>query len=407
MRGASFFRKRFLFYMMSPESSYYEQRGVSFTKSDIHQALRHADPGLYSDTFCKILPDPWEAGEEHALLLHSDTAGTKPILAYMYWKETGNLSGFEHVVQDALVMNTDDMACAGCTGPYIVSATLGRNKKRIPGEVISAIIRAQEAFAEKMARYGMHLHLAGGETADVGDILRTLDVGYTLFGRIKRSQVVRISIRPGDVVIGFSSFGQCAWEDAYNSGIGANGLTSARHDLLHHKYYALFPETFSPELPEDVVYQGPYSLTDKPLQNLPDVGSLLLSPTRTYVPLIRSLLNEFRNHLHGLIHCTGGGQTKVLRFLKDVRVVKDNLFPLPPLFELLRLNGKTPLAEMFQVYNMGHRLEAYLSPEIADQALALATSMGMEARVVGHCLASDEPGVEIQYKNERFFYPVP
>ncbi|MCS6982090.1 MAG: AIR synthase-related protein [Flavobacteriales bacterium] len=393
--------------MMSSEFSYYEKRGVSFTKSDLHQALRHADPGLYPDTFCKVLSDPWEAGVEHALLLHSDTAGTKTILAYLYWKETGNLSGFEKVVQDALVMNTDDMACAGCTGPYLASAILSRNKKCIPSEVLSTIIRAQEAFCEKMAHFGMDIHMAGGETADVGDVLRTLDVGYTLFGRLKRNQVVHIDIRPGDIVVGFASFGQCAWEEAYNSGIGANGLTSARHDLLHHKYYTLYPETFSPELTENVVYQGPYFLTDKPLQDLPDVGSLLLSPTRTYVPLIRSILNEFRDHLHGLIHCTGGGQTKVLRFLKGVCVVKDNLFPLPPLFELLRLHGKTPLAEMFQVYNMGHRLEAYIKPEIADQVIALADTLGIEARVVGHCVSSGKPGVEIHYQNERFFYSAP
>lgn len=387
--------------------SLYEQRGVSFIKEDVHRALKSSDPGLFPDTFCKVMADPWDQAEEWVSLLHADTAGTKPVLAYLYWKETGKLTGFKSVVEDALVMNTDDMACAGCTGPFLVSATLGRNKKRIPGEVVKVLIEAAQDYSERMASFGLYLRLAGGETADVGDVIRTLDVGYTLFSRMPRKDVLRIHIRPGDCVVGFSSAGCCLWETSYNSGIGSNGLTSARHDLLRHEYARNFPETFSPELDSDVVYQGPYKLSDQPIEGLPDIGSLLLSPTRTYVPLITALRKECGPSLHGLIHCTGGGQTKVSRFLQNLKVVKDSLMPLPHLFELLLKHGSTPEKEMFQVYNMGHRLEAYMEPKAADTAIKLAASMGIEASVVGHCVESNKAGVEILFKENRYFYPAP
>lgn len=385
--------------------SLYEQRGVSFTKEDVHRALKNSSEGIFPDTFCKVIADPWDPDDAWVSLLHADTAGTKPILAYLYWKETGSLSGFQSVVEDALVMNTDDMASAGCTGPYLVSSTLGRNKKRVPGEVVKALIEAAEAFAERLAPFGLELRLAGGETADVGDVIRTLDVGYTLYSRMRRCDVLRINIRPGDCVVGFASAGQCIWETTYNSGIGANGLTAARHDLLHHDYISAYPETVAPELDDAIVYQGPFKLTDKPVAGLPDLGTLLLSPTRTYVPLIKNLLKEFRSSLHGLIHCTGGGQTKVLRFLKGVRVIKNNLMPLPPLFQLLRMYGKTPEREMFQVFNMGHRMEAYLEPSAAEAAINMAASMGIEAAIVGHCVASSEAGVEIHFNEQHYFYP--
>lgn len=387
--------------------SLYEQRGVSFSKEDVHRALKSSAHGLFPDTFSKVVADPWDNDGAWVSLLHADTAGTKPILAYLYWKETGSLEGYRAVVEDALVMNTDDMACVGCTGPYLVSATLGRNKKRIPGEVVKTLIEAAEAFAERLAPYGLDLRLAGGETADVGDIIRTLDVGYTLYSRMKSTDILRINIRPGDCVVGFASAGQCAWETDYNSGIGSNGITAARHDLLHHDYAATYPETLAPELDDAVVYQGPFKLTDRPLTGLPDIGTLLLSPTRTYVPLIKVLLKECRTAIHGLIHCTGGGQTKVLRFLNGVRVIKDNLMPLPPLFQLLKEHGKTPEKEMFQVFNMGHRLEAYMNPAAAETAINIAGSMGIEAAVVGQCVASSEAGVEIHFNEQRYFYPVP
>ncbi|MCS6978475.1 MAG: AIR synthase-related protein [Flavobacteriales bacterium] len=390
---------------MNSESQY-ERRGVSFTKEEVHRALKYSRPGLYPDTFSKILADPWDDADVWACLLHADTAGTKPVIAYLYWKETGSMAGFESVVQDALVMNTDDMACAGCTGPFVVSATLGRNKKCIPGEVVEVLIRSAEDFASHMAGWGLDLLMAGGETADVGDIIRTLDVGYTLMGRLRRQEVLHIRIQPGDVVVGFSSSGQCLWENSYNSGIGSNGLTSARHDLLKHDYYHRFPESRAPEISEDVAYQGTFSLSDRPFPDLPDLGSLLLSPTRTYVPLIRQLFRECGTGLHGLIHCTGGGQTKVNKFLQGVRVIKDNLLPLPPIFELLLQTGKTPLKEMFQVFNMGHRLEAYLVPEVADIALHIAREMGIEAAVIGSCTASSQPGVEIRFRQNVFEYPV-
>jgi len=391
---------------MGQNPSIYEQRGVSFTKSDVYQALKFSSAGMFEDTFCKILSDLACQDPMWVNILHSDTAGTKPVIAYLWWKETRDHAVFSSLVQDAIVMNTDDMACAGCTGPFLISATLGRNKKLIPGEVVSEIIKAAEEFCAHMAQYDCTLVVAGGETADVGDIIRTLDVGYTLFGRFKKEDVMRISIKPGDLVVGFASSGTCVWENFYNSGIGSNGLTSARHDLLSFEYYQRYPETVAPEIPSNLCYQGPYKLSDQPLPEMPELGRLLLSPTRTYLPLIKSLTKNLRFGIHGLIHCTGGGQTKVNKFLpSNVSVVKDNLFPLPPIFNLIRQVGKTSLQEMFQVYNMGHRLEAYMDASAAEEAIAIARSFDIDARIIGSCIETNQSGVKIDFEEHEFFYP--
>ncbi len=363
----------------------YEQRGVSASKSEVHAAIRSLDRGLYPNAFCKVLPDVAGGDPAYCNLLHADTAGTKAALAYLYWRETGDLSVWAGIVQDAIVMNLDDMLCVGCTDNVVLSNTIGRNRRHIPGEVLSVLIQGAADFAEALRPWGVHLHLAGGETADVGDLVRTVDVGFTAFARIPRHKIVVNRIQPGDVVVGLASFGQAAYEHQYNSGIGSNGLTAARHDVLCKEYADRYPESYDPAMPIELVYSGHHRLTDTvEVEGYSlTVGQLLLSPTRTYTPVLRAFLERCHEHVHGLIHCTGGGQTKVLKFLHQVRVIKDNLFEPPTVFRLIQASGQTDWAEMYRVFNMGHRMEVYTSPTGAQLLLSMAADFGIAAQVVG------------------------
>lgn len=384
---------------MSDDQLKYEQRGVSASKSEVHQAISRLDKGLYPHAFCKILPDLAAGSPEHCNLLHADTAGTKTSLAYLYWRETGDLSVWAGIVQDAIVMNLDDMACVGCTDDIILSNTIGRNKNLISGDVLQTLIGAAAAFVERMAQWGINLHLAGGETADVGDIVRTADVGFTAFARMRRQDVIEADIRPGQAIVGLASFGQARYETEYNSGIGSNGLTAARHDLLAPVYAQRYPESFDPNLPPHIVYTGKCLLTDTvQIGDAPiTAGKLLLSPTRTFAPLLRPMLQTLRPAIGALIHCTGGGQTKAMKFLRQpVRLVKDNLFDIPPIFALIQENGGASWREMYQVFNMGHRMELYLDPASIDEAIAMAREWGIEARVVGRVEASETAALRIE-----------
>jgi len=388
------------------QPSKYEQRGVSATKDEVHAAIKGMDKGLYPNAFCKILPDVAGADPLWCNLMHADTAGTKTSLAYLYWRETGDLGVWEGIAQDALVMNLDDMACVGCTDEIIISSTIGRNKNLIPAEVIAAIIRYAEAFRERMAQAGVRLHLAGGETADVGDIVRTIDVGYTAFARMRRADVLENHIQPGDAIVALASFGQSTYETAYNGGMGSNGLTSARHDVLDHAYAARYPESFDPALPEAVVYTGRRRLTDEVIADghALTVGKLLLSPTRTYLPVIKKLFSELRPVINGMIHCTGGGQTKVSKFAPGLTIVKDNLFPVPPLFTLIQQESGADWREMYQVFNMGHRLEVYLPPAHAAAVIDIAAAFGIEARIVGRVAPFEGHSVQLDTPYGSFNY---
>ncbi len=384
----------------------YDQRGVSASKEDVHAAIQHLDKGLYPNAFCKILPDLAAGSPKHCNLLHADTAGTKTSLAYVHWRETGDLSVWPGVAQDAIVMNLDDMACVGCTNDIILSSTIGRNKGLIPAEVIAAVIRGTSDFVDKMRDQGVQLHLAGGETADVGDIVRTIDVGFTAFARMKRSDVLVPTIRSGDVIVGLASFGQASYETEYNGGMGSNGLTAARHDVLSKIYAEKYPESFDPRLPNEVVYTGNRMLTDKIAvgNQMISVGKLILSPTRSYLPVLQEILQSHRKKIHGLIHVTGGGQTKVLKFVKDVHIVKDKLFELPPLFKLIQESSKTPWREMYQVFNMGHRMEIYLPARHADTVMAIAEKYGIEARVIGRVRRAEGEKVTVKSPFGKFEY---
>ena len=388
---------------MADETLKYEQRGVSASKSEVHQAISGLDKGLYPHAFCKILPDFAAGSPEHCNLLHADTAGTKTSLAYLYWRETGDLSVWAGIVQDAIVMNLDDMACVGCTDDIILSNTIGRNKNLITGEVLQTLIGATADFVERMSQWGVRLHLAGGETADVGDIVRTADVGFTAFARMRRDAVIEADIRPGQVIVGLASFGQARYESAYNSGIGSNGLTAARHDLLAPIYAQRYPESFDPHLTADLAYTGKRLLSDPVRIDLGEssvvipAGKLLLSPTRTFLPVLRPMLQTLRHAIGALIHCTGGGQAKAMKFLRQpVRLVKDNLFETPPVFVLIQENGGASWREMYQVFNMGHRMELYLDPAAADEAIAVAREWGVEAQVVGRVEAAPEASLRIE-----------
>jgi phosphoribosylformylglycinamidine cyclo-ligase len=370
----------------------YDLRGVSATKDEVHAAIKNLDKGLYPNAFCKILPD-FAAGEsDYCNIMHADTAGTKTSLAYLYWKETGNLDVWKGIAQDAIMMNLDDMACVGCTDNILLSSTIGRNKNLITGDVIRTIIQATVEIAENLKEYGVQIHLAGGETADVGDIVRTIDVGYTAFARMKRSDLVINHIQDGDVIVGLASYGQATYETAYNGGMGSNGLTSARHDVLHHEYATKYPDSYDKNTPESVVYVGSKRLTDEVIIDgiKTDVGRLILSPTRTYLPVLQVLLKRLKPYIHGLIHCTGGAQTKVLKFVEGVHIVKDNLFATPPLFELIQTESQTAWREMYQVFNMGHRLEVYLPKEKAQNVIEIAKSFGIDAQIIGRVHAAEK-----------------
>ena len=380
---------------MQSDAQKYALRGVSANKSEVHDAIRHLDKGLYPLAFCKILPDFAAGDPDYCNIMHADTAGTKTSLAYMYWRETGDLSVWKGIVQDSIVMNLDDMACVGCVNDIILSSTIGRNKSLISGDVVKTLIEATVEFTDKMREFGIPIHLAGGETADVGDIVRTIDVGYTAFARMKRNELIVNDIKAGDVIVGFSSSGQATYEDAYNGGMGSNGLTSARHDVLSAVYRSKYPESYAPETPLSVVYTGNKNLTDTLDVNNQSitVGKLLLSPTRTYMPLLKQILentdgtsrgNREGGKIHGIIHNTGGGQTKVLKFVKNKHIVKNNLFDVPPLFQMIQTESATEWREMYQVFNMGHRLEIYCDEKIAENLVAVGKMFNIDAQIIGY-----------------------
>lgn len=361
-------------------------RGVSAAKEDVHNAIKNIDKGIFPQAFCKIIPDILGGDPEYCNIMHADGAGTKSSLAYVYWKETGDLSVWKGIAQDALIMNTDDLLCVGAVDNILVSSTIGRNKMLIPGEVISAIINGTDELLADMRKMGIGIYATGGETADVGDLVRTIIVDSTVTCRMKRSDVINnANIRPGDVIVGLSSCGQATYETEYNGGMGSNGLTSARHDVFAKYIAAKYPESYDKAVPEELVYSGSCHLTDE-VEGAPiNAGKLVLSPTRTYAPVIKRMLDEMRPKIHGMVHCTGGAQTKVLHFVGDnCKVVKDNMFPVPPLFKLIAKESNTDWSEMYKVFNMGHRMEIYVSPEDAEQIISISKSFNIDAQVIGH-----------------------
>lgn len=362
----------------------YIQRGVSASKEDVHNAIKNVDKGLFPSAFCKIIPDILGGDPEYCNIMHADGAGTKSSLAYMYWRETGDLSVWRGIAQDALIMNIDDLLCVGAVDNILVSSTIGRNKLLVPGEVISAIINGTEELLAELRSWGVNAYSTGGETADVGDLVRTIIVDSTVTCRMRRDEVIDNGrIAGGDVIVGLASYGQATYEHGYNGGMGSNGLTSARHDVLDHSLAGKYPESYDAAVPEELVYSGSCRLTD-PIAGTPlDAGQLILSPTRTYAPIIKQILDEMRPRIHGMVHCSGGAQTKVLHFVKGKRIIKDNLFPIPPLFELIHRESGTPASEMYKVFNMGHRMELYVAPEDAERIIAISRSYGVEAQIVG------------------------
>lgn len=390
---------------MTTENNY-EKRGVSASKEEVHNAIKNLDKGLFPNAFCKIIPDVAAGDADYCNLMHADTAGTKTSLAYIYWRETNDISVWKNIVQDAIVMNIDDMACAGCFDHFMLSSTIGRNKKLIPGDVLTAIIQGTSDFADFLKNLNFNVHLAGGETADVGDIVRVADIGYTAFSRMRRKDVFDIDIQEGAELVVLSSSGQSIYENEYNSGIGCNGLTSARHDVLEHSYAAKYPESFDPAIDEKYVYAGSKKLTDTLTidGNSYPIGSLLLSPTRTYLPFIRSLFNQYRSGLQGLIHCTGGGQTKVLKFLQQKRIVKNNLLPVPPIFELIQKESSTDWSEMFTVFNMGQRLEVYVAKGLGNEIVKLAESFNINASIAGYVENAEQNEVRLESNHGTFIY---
>lgn len=383
----------------------YNLRGVSAGKEDVHNAIKHVDKGLFPQAFCKIVPDHLSGDEDYCLVMHADGAGTKSALAYMYWKETGDLSVWKGIAQDALIMNIDDLLCVGATDKIMLSSTIGRNKNRVPGEVISAIINGTEELLEELRNQGIGIYSTGGETADVGDLVRTLIVDSTVVCRMKRSDVIsNHTIQPGDVIVGLASFGQATYESEYNGGMGSNGLTSARHDVFNKTLATKYPESFDPEVPYELVYSGSLGLTDV-VENSPlNAGKLVLSPTRTYAPIIKKILDAHRSSIHGMVHCSGGAQTKVLHFVNDVHVIKDNLFPIPPLFKTIQAESNTEWKEMYKVFNMGHRMELYVPEEIAAEIITISASFGVEAQIVGRVEAHAGKKLTIESEYGTFEY---
>ena len=374
----------------------YMQRGVSASKEDVHAAIKNVDKGLYPKAFCKIIPDILGGDPEYCNIMHADGAGTKSSLAYLYWRETGDLSVWKGIAQDALIMNIDDLLCVGAVDGILVSSTIGRNKHLIPGEVIAAIINGTEELLAELREQGIGVYATGGETADVGDLVRTIIVDSTVTCRMRRSDIIdNARIRPGDVIVGLASYGQASYEREYNGGMGSNGLTSARHDVLTHALAARYPESYDAATPDELVYSGTRELTE-PIAGTPlDAGRLILSPTRTYAPIIRQVLDELRPRIHGMVHCSGGAQTKVLHFVDKVHVIKDNLFPTPPLFELIQQESGTPWQEMYKVFNMGHRMELYVAPEDAARIIEISQSFGVEAQIVGRVEAAERKQLTI------------
>ncbi|MBL7847959.1 MAG: phosphoribosylformylglycinamidine cyclo-ligase [Cyclobacteriaceae bacterium] len=386
-------------------SERYSQRGVSASKEDVHRAIEKLDKGLFPKAFCKITPDLLGNDPGYCTIMHADGAGTKSSLAYIYWRETGDLSVWKGIAQDAIIMNVDDLLCVGTTTPILLSSTIGRNKNRIPGEIIAALIEGTEEVLALLRSHGLEIYSTGGETADVGDLVRTVQVDSTVITRMRKSDVIDNGrIQAGDVIVGLASYGKAAYESEYNGGMGSNGLTSARHDLFHKDYARKYPESYNPEIPEDLVYSGKYRVTDE-VPGVPvNIGKLVLSPTRTYAPIILPLLSAMRSKIHGMVHCSGGAQTKVLHFIEQLHVIKDNLFPIPPLFDLIYDQSATTWQEMYKVFNMGHRLELYVSPVDADQVMSVARKFGVEARVVGRVEDSPVKKVTVRSPHGEFVY---
>ncbi|MCI2081581.1 MAG: AIR synthase-related protein [Bacteroidales bacterium] len=387
------------------DSERYAARGVSSSKEDVHTAIRNEDKGLFPGAFCKVIPD-FSGDPESCLIMHADGAGTKSSLAYAYWRETGDMSVWSGIAQDAIVMNTDDLLCVGAVDGILLSSTIGRNKNRIPGEVVAALIRGSADFVGKMEGLGVHITLTGGETADIGDLVRTVVVDSTVCARLKRSDVIdNADISAGDVVVGIASDGKASYEKGYNGGMGSNGLTSARHDVFDHCLVSMYPETYDHDIPEKYVYGGKKKLTDIEPETGLTYGKLMLSPTRTYAPIVKEFLGDLGNSaIHGMVHCTGGAQTKVLHFIGKLNVVKDNMFPVPVLFRTIRSESGTPWEEMYKVFNMGHRLEVYLDESDADRVIASAKRFGVEAQVIGHVEKADKPTVTLVSEYGRFVY---
>ena len=392
--------------MSSDTSKRYADRGVSASKEEVHQAIKNIDKGLFPKAFCKIVPDYLTNDDEYCLIMHADGAGTKSSLAYMYWKETGDISVWKGVAQDALIMNIDDLLCVGATDNILLSSTIGRNKNRIPGEVISAIINGTEELISELKSYGVTIHSTGGETADVGDLVRTIIVDSTVTARMKRKDVIdNANIKAGDVIVGLASFGQANYEKSYNGGMGSNGLTSARHDVFCHELASKYPESFDDLVPKELVYSGQMQLTNKVENSTLDAGKLVLSPTRTYAPIIKKILEKYTSKdIHGMVHCSGGAQTKILHFIENLHIIKDNLFPIPPLFQMIQEQSKTDWKEMYQVFNCGHRMELYVSEELAEDIIAISKSFGVAAQIVGRVEASELKKLTIQSEYGIFEY---
>ncbi len=392
--------------MSSDHSQRYALRGVSASKEDVHNAIKNIDKGLFPKAFCKIIPDYLTNDNDYCIIMHADGAGTKSSLAYMYWKETGDLSVWKGIAQDALIMNIDDLLCVGATDNILLSSTIGRNKNQIPAEVISAIINGTEELIAELKSYGVTIHSTGGETADVGDLVRTIIVDSTVTARMKRANVIdNARIQAGDVIVGLASFGQAKYEKAYNGGMGSNGLTSARHDVFNCDLATKYPESYDTAVPAELVYSGNVALTDA-VENAPiDAGKLVLSPTRTYAPIIKAILDAYTpEQIHGMVHCSGGAQTKVLHFVDKVHVIKDNLFPVPPLFQLIQEQSKTDWKEMYQVFNCGHRMELYLPETIAHEVIAISNSFGVPAQIIGRVESSDTKQLTIISEYGTFKY---
>ena len=383
----------------------YMQRGVSASKEDVHNAIKNIDKGIFPQAFCKIIPDILGGDPEYCNIMHADGAGTKSSLAYMYWKETGDLGVWRGIAQDALIMNIDDLLCVGATDNILVSSTIGRNKLLVPGEVISAIINGTEELLAELRDLGVNAYSTGGETADVGDLVRTIIVDSTVTCRMKRKDVISNgNIRPGDVIVGLSSYGQASYEKSYNGGMGSNGLTSARHDVFGKYLATKYPESYDNAVPDELVYSGTLKLTDKIAELGIDAGKLVLSPTRTYAPVIKKLLGEMRSQIHGMVHCSGGAQTKIMHFVEKMRVVKNNLFPVPPLFNIIQEQSGTDWHEMYKVFNMGHRMEIYVDSSNAQKVIEISHSFGIDAQIVGYTEASDRNELIIESDKGRFEY---
>lgn len=387
------------------DTSRYNQRGVSSSKEDVHDAIKDIDKGLYPKAFCKIIPDILGGDEEYCNIMHADGAGTKSSLAYMYWRETGDISVWKGIAIDAIVMNIDDLLCVGATNNILLSSTIGRNKKLIPAEVIAAIINGTDEFCKEMQKYGINIILTGGETADVGDLVRTVIVDSTVTCRIKRADVITNErICEGDVIVGLSSFGKSNYEDFYNAGMGSNGLTSARHDFFAKYLAAKYPESYDNSIDANLVYSGTYHLTDKTDVNFTDAGKMVLSPTRTYAPVVAEILKNFRSEIHGIIHCSGGAQTKILNFVENLHIVKNNMFEIPLLFTLIQEQSNTPWQEMYKVFNMGHRMELYVPEKIAENIIAISKLFAVDAKIIGRVERSDKKKLTIISEKGEFIY---